>query len=199
MDVFVIDFPGQEEEGQVGKVNGEEESVAVLGGISLDTPSQNFARALILLASAVYGTNFAVVKLLDEQMPFEVSAALRFCLAAAVTSALVLKGEQKAVAVSKEVRDEQSSATWGGMEIGAWYCLGYLCQAVGLQTADASKVRMASVFATTRYYVHGILFVRTSPSRLTFSLVTSFCHTIERFLQCSGGHRGSTPRQSLER
>ena len=118
-------------------------------GVSLDDPSLSFARGLILLASAVYGTNFAMVKMLDEQVPFAVSAALRFCLAATAVTTLVLRGEQQqqmqqALVDDKvlvEQRQERWAATLAGCEIGAWYCLGYLCQSMGLQTADASKVR----------------------------------------------------------
>ena len=131
------------------------ESIRMAGrrGMNLDNPSVTFARVLILGASAVYGTNFAMVKLLDEQMPLAVSAALRFGLAATVVTTLVLQGEQRhdqqqqqhqsattSHAVTKELKKERQAATWAGMEIGGWYCLGYLCQAMGLQTADASKV-----------------------------------------------------------
>ena len=116
----------------------------------LDNPSKAVARVLILAASAVYGTNFAIVKLLDEQIPFAVSAALRFSLAAVVVSAIVLRGENNEnedfVGDRSVLKQERTAATFAGMEIGGWYCLGYLCQAVGLQTADASKVRRLLCF-----------------------------------------------------
>lgn len=113
------------------------------GAMNWDQPSLNFARVLVLTASAVYGTNFAIVKLLDEQIPFAISAAMRFTLAASVVTAMVLQGEynNKEKSVVAQSEKERGWATWAGMEIGGWYCLGYLCQAVGLQTADASKVR----------------------------------------------------------
>ena len=125
-------------------------------GVSLEHPSLVFARGLIVLASAVYGTNFAMVKMLDTHMPFEVSAALRFVLAATVVTTLVLRGEQQqqqqqpqpqdnSIVVEDDkalVGEQRWAATVAGMEIGAWYCLGYLCQSAGLQTADASKVRV---------------------------------------------------------
>jgi hypothetical protein len=93
--------------------------------------------------------------MLDEQMPLAVSAAMRFGLAAFVMTSLVLSGEHNnnnnnnkekqsmnhhsMDHLSKEYT-ERGPATMAGLEIGAWYCAGYLCQAMGLETADASKV-----------------------------------------------------------
>ncbi|CAB9517036.1 EamA-like transporter family [Seminavis robusta] len=116
-------------------------SESIVGnGMSLEKPSLNFARFLVLAASAVYGTNFAVVKVIDEQIPFAVSAVLRFGLAAAVVTAMVLQGEGKQnLKASVTEIEERLPATLAGMEIGGWYCMGYLAQAIGLQTADASK------------------------------------------------------------
>jgi hypothetical protein len=42
----------------------------------LDNPSQRTGRLLVLGASAIYGTNFATVKLLDDAMPLSVSVRL---------------------------------------------------------------------------------------------------------------------------
>ena len=106
-------------------------------GVSLQNPSLEFARFLVLVASAVYGTNFSVVKVLDERVPLAVSAALRFSLAAFIVGGIVLATEDTANDIDAQKRTE---AAFGGMEIGGWYCAGYLCQAIGLQTADASKV-----------------------------------------------------------
>lgn len=105
-------------------------------GVSLQNPSLEFARFLVLVASAVYGTNFSVVKVLDERVPLAVSAALRFSLAAFIVGGIVLATEDTANDIDAQKRTE---AAFGGMEIGGWYCAGYLCQAIGLQTADASK------------------------------------------------------------
>lgn len=135
-EIVCPDYLLIEETEELAQFDLSESSAA--GGIGLEHPSLNLARALALAASAVYGTNFAVVKMLDEQIPFAVSATLRFGLAAAVVSALVLNGERSG-APSAANAEERGPATWAGMEIGGWYCLGYLCQAVGLQTADASK------------------------------------------------------------
>jgi hypothetical protein len=47
-------------------------------------------RGIVVGAAAIYGTNFAAIKLLDPVVPVAVSAALRFCLAAATVTAAVV-------------------------------------------------------------------------------------------------------------
>ncbi|CAB9501634.1 EamA-like transporter family [Seminavis robusta] len=100
--------------------------------MSLQNPSLNFARILVLTASSVYGTNFAIVKMLDNEMPVSVSAMLRFCLAATVVTVLTATCNNKG-------GGGEPMAAVAGLEIGAWYCLGYLAQAQGLESTDASK------------------------------------------------------------
>jgi hypothetical protein len=106
-------------------------------------------RWIVIGAAAIYGTNFAAIKLLDPVIPVPVSAALRFCLAAAAVTAAVVWNEaataKSAAATTK--RNEQRNLSWDdweswwlGGEVGAWYCVGYLCQAWGLHYVDASKV-----------------------------------------------------------
>lgn len=108
----------------------------------LSEPSLWQGRAIVLSAAAIYGTNFATVKLLDQAMPMAASAALRFSLAAAVVTAAVLANEKDD---NEATTAERGPATWWGAEVGAWYCVGYLCQAAGLHTADASKVTCEGV------------------------------------------------------
>jgi drug/metabolite transporter (DMT)-like permease len=71
----------------------ETESTTTAETTPEDTPSKllnaNMGRLLILLAAALYGTNFGLVKMLDDQLHLAFSASLRFGLAAViVTSAL---------------------------------------------------------------------------------------------------------------
>ncbi|CAB9501638.1 EamA-like transporter family [Seminavis robusta] len=101
--------------------------------MSLQNPSLNFARILVLTASSVYGSNFAIVKMLDHEMPVSVSAMLRFGLAATVVTVLT------ATCNAKGGRRGEPMAAVAGLEIGVWYCLGYLAQALGLESTDASK------------------------------------------------------------
>lgn len=93
---------------------------------ALDHPTLQMGRFLVLLASCIYGTNFTVVKLLDDTMPLSVSACLRFGLAASVVSALVLSREPDDV--EPKLKKERNLAFWGGVEIGLWYCIGYIAQ-----------------------------------------------------------------------
>lgn len=89
------------------------------------------ARLLLVGAAALYGTNFSLVKILGDTMPVSVSSALRFGLAALATMPWLLKQEE----------DEEAArgATLAGLEVGLWNSVGYIAQAVGLATTDASK------------------------------------------------------------
>jgi len=107
-----------------------------------------FARILLLASSALYGTNFTVVKILDEHIPIGAAAMLRFTLAAAVTSPWIFS---KIDSVKEVVLDDGSNSLSGivpdnissvallGMEVGMWNTIGYIAQAQGLETIDASK------------------------------------------------------------
>jgi hypothetical protein len=107
--------------------------------VNLDAPTLQTGRILVLVASLIYGTNFATVKMLDDSLPLSISATLRFGLASAVVSAIVLSREDEHVEAI--VVKERNLAMSSGLEIGMWYCIGYICQAEGLQTVTAGKVR----------------------------------------------------------
>lgn len=114
--------------------------------ISLDSPTLSFGRTLVILASAIYGTNFATIKVLDSELPLSISAALRFTLAATVVSMIVIGQEERQQAINNiaivdpKIVKERTAAFYSGCEIGAWYCAGYLCQAEGLELVSAGKV-----------------------------------------------------------
>jgi len=92
---------------------------------------KNFSRVLVMIAAALYGTNFATVKILDDQIPIAAGASLRFTLAALAVSPFLF---------SKSKTDGSSlSVILAGLEIGAWNSAGYLSQAVGLASTSASK------------------------------------------------------------
>lgn len=128
-------------------------------------PSLMVGRCLALLASAVYGTNFAAVKILGDSLPVSLSASLRFGIGAIGMAAIVLitehnrdkmeAGEQyfqvyeatgeepEFIPVSKaELYKERTDAMWAGAEVGLWYAIGYIVQAIALVEVDASKVRL---------------------------------------------------------
>lgn len=143
-----------------------------LNGI-LDHPDLNMGRFLVLLASAIYGTNFAVVKLLDDTMPLSISATLRFGLAAAVVSTIVLSRESDDV--EPKVHKERNMAFWGGVEIGLWYCIGYIAQAEGLQTVAAGKSAFFNALAVVVVPILDVLFKSKILSKIEIASVLMAC------------------------
>lgn len=101
--------------------------------INFQNPSIPFARFLTLAAAAIYSTNPISVKVMNEHLPLEVSAVLRFSLAVVAIAPAVFGKQQ-------EKSQEQLEATLGGMEIGFWYSIGFVFQAIGLQTVGSGKV-----------------------------------------------------------
>lgn len=113
------------------------------------------ARLLLLLSAALYGTNFSVVKQLDEIIPVGVSSTLRFGLAAFAMLPLLVAplsdeflnnikntaGDNKATTTYAFMEPSRLSVGLAGMEIGLWNSIGYISQAIGLRTTAASTVR----------------------------------------------------------
>ena len=127
------------------------------------------ARLLLLGAAALYGTNFSLVKLLGEtDMSIGVSSTVRFGMAALATLPWLLmppKQQQEQqdafTSLSEGARSGASSssssnqvvasftndpataaalsASLAGFEVGLWNSIGYVAQAVGLETTAASK------------------------------------------------------------
>ena len=97
------------------------------------------ARLLLVVAAALYGTNFSLVKVLGDTMPVGVSAALRFGLASFLTLPWLLQPPNNNN--QGEDADAARGAMVAGFEVGMWNSIGYIAQAVGLATTDASKVR----------------------------------------------------------
>lgn len=105
------------------------------------------ARLLLLGASALYGTNFSCVKLLGAtHISVGLSSTLRFGLAALATSPWLLPSNKKIhdslgdlPAGNNRFQSDQWAATLAGLEVGLWNSIGYVAQAVGLETTLASK------------------------------------------------------------
>jgi drug/metabolite transporter (DMT)-like permease len=99
----------------------------------------NKARALILLAATLYGSNFPLVKMMGENTPLSVgmTSTLRFGLAAIATSPWLLNNINQ---IRKEWSTApEAAAMVAGFEVGLWNCVAYIAQAVGLETTLASK------------------------------------------------------------
>ncbi|CAM9218345.1 unnamed protein product [Choristocarpus tenellus] len=83
-------------------------------------------RAILLLVAAIWGTNFPVVKLIESHPEISNATATftRFAIAALALSPLTDWRETEVILA--------------GMEIGIFVAMGYLTQAIGLATTDAS-------------------------------------------------------------
>ena len=116
------------------------------------------ARLLLLLSAALYGTNFTVVKSLDELLSVGVSSTLRFGFAAiCMLPWLVAPIDDQLKTITKEKFDKckgeitkweeptRLAAGLAGMEIGVYNSIGYITQAVGLKTIPANKVRYFAI------------------------------------------------------
>ena len=80
-------------------------------------------RIYILIAAFLCGTNFPAVKLLQESLDPAALLSARFLLAS--------------VAMTPLLRGATKEAVFEGLETGAWLALGYITQAIALQTAQA--------------------------------------------------------------
>jgi len=87
------------------------------------------SRAILLIVSAFYGTNFGCVKILGDSLDGGVAAAIRFFIAFLVFSPQLLK-----------VIKTNPKLITGGFEIGLYTFLGYWAQSNALQTSSASTV-----------------------------------------------------------
>lgn len=76
-------------------------------------------------------------------------AALRFTIAAAAFSPFL----------SKAIKDKK--IVQAGAELGAWSALGYLTQAQGLLTSDASRASFISTFTVGKHGPPYVLLLRT--------------------------------------
>eukprot|EP00571_Detonula_confervacea_P004161 CAMPEP_0172312970 /NCGR_PEP_ID=MMETSP1058-20130122/18934_1 /TAXON_ID=83371 /ORGANISM="Detonula confervacea, Strain CCMP 353" /LENGTH=443 /DNA_ID=CAMNT_0013026539 /DNA_START=382 /DNA_END=1710 /DNA_ORIENTATION=+ len=119
------------------------------------------ARLLLLLSAALYGTNFTFVKALDDTMSVGMSSTLRFGFAAvAMLPCLFTPIDEEMKMLAKERNSDAGDGQQGnilsqltqfmeeptrlsviltGMEIGMYVSIGYIAQALGLQTTTASK------------------------------------------------------------
>jgi drug/metabolite transporter (DMT)-like permease len=131
-----------------GKIDGLHENPAA-SFFGESSPEVLKARALVLIAAALYGTNFTLVKILNEHLPVGASTSLRFVLASlALLPFFFMKGDEQAKEGLGQLDDAVSApfdlkstlpVVLAGMEVGFYNSIGYIAQAFGLQTTDASK------------------------------------------------------------
>jgi len=119
------------------------------------------ARILLIISAALYGTNFTVVKILNDYIPTEIGAVLRFSLAAGVTLPWLFKSSSEEKTANENLNYKKFSESgishhlpidnsiinlsfmdtpiFAGLEVGVWTAIGYLAQAEGLETIEAGK------------------------------------------------------------
>lgn len=112
------------------------------------------ARATLLFVSALYGTNFGCVKILDEALEPSFAATLRFSLAAIVfLPYLISLGSAK------------KKLVLGGIEVGLYAGVGYWAQASALLTTKASTAAFVCSLAVLVVPVLDMMSGKRSSSR----------------------------------
>ena len=118
------------------------------------------ARLLLLLSAALNGSNFTFVKIMNEDIPVQNGTILRFSLAALATSPWLFQTLNKSTVSSNHIDMKHNDADaddhvlfigdlipslstnvkilLAGFEVGCWTAFGYVAQAIGLETIQAS-------------------------------------------------------------
>jgi hypothetical protein len=120
----------------LGKTLMEDEAPLslVLGGGSAVEPvgeekgeqDNSFYKALLLVVAVIWGSNFGALKYLDTcGVDVSIITAIRFALASLSLVPFLLKAEKGVIPA--------------GLEVGLWVSLGYITQAIGLETTQANK------------------------------------------------------------
>ena len=89
---------------------------------------------LLQLCAALFGSNQAVVKGVEAAASPQLTAAVRFTLAAALFAPAALAG----------LRDPPTRRA--GLELGCWLAAGYACQAAGLAHSTAARGAFTGAF-----------------------------------------------------
>jgi drug/metabolite transporter (DMT)-like permease len=104
---------------------------------SVQVHQRTRARWLLVGSAAIYGSSFPLIKLLNEEIPVSVNMPLRFGLASFLTLPWLF------IHCNGNGNGNGASNSWKvtclGLEVGLWNGLGYVSQAVGLETTEASK------------------------------------------------------------
>lgn len=141
--------------------------------VTLQTKEQNVnvARLLILLAACLYGTNYTCIKVLSDNIPTEIGSSLRFLVASFATLPWLFQSSQQLQNDESQDSSTVSNIDLGvylaGAELGFYNSIGYIGQALGLQTTPASTcaflcsltvvvVPLFNILAGKKIYAHEI-------------------------------------------
>lgn len=140
------------------------------------------SRALLAACAASYGTNYALIKLLDGWAGSPATgAALRFSVAAAaLLPALLVLGHEEPRLLSWPLARS-------GVEVGCWFACGYAVQAVALETSGAGmQAFLLSLAVVVCPVLECFVLGRSQPPRalLAAALAMAGVGTLE----CTGAH-----------
>jgi drug/metabolite transporter (DMT)-like permease len=145
----------------------------------------------------LYGTNFSCVKLLlgggidSPGLPVGASSTVRFGLAALATSPWLLPAYSRQDGTKTRIDPDSVAAILAGLEVGAWNAIGYVSQAIGLETTEASKSAFLCSLAVVVVPVLDYLFKEKKlESKQTIGTVLALLGVA--ILELGGGGGGST-------
>ncbi len=132
-----------------GQLEGLEEDGAVVGE---EVADNGIYKAMLLVVALLWGSNFGALKYLDTcGVDVSLLTAMRFFLA---TGALLPFLWGKGMDVFK-----------AGLEVGLWVTLGYITQAIGLETTEASKSAfICSLTVVVVPLIQGLLGKKIAPT-----------------------------------
>jgi drug/metabolite transporter (DMT)-like permease len=106
---------------------------------------------MLASVAVIYGTNFAAIKYLDEaNVDVSIVTAIRFALASLALCPFLYKAPWPVVL--------------RGIEVGVWVSAGYIAQAIGLQTTQASKSAfICSLAVVVVPIVNAIIYKKKAP------------------------------------
>ena len=148
------------------QVSNESNNVSLLSRISSDPWT---ARIALLVVSALYGSNFGCVKILNQSMDPSLGAFLRFSLAGLIFFPYFL---------SYLFSSKDKSLLTSGFEVGTYCFLAYWSQANALgQGSSASNTAFICSLAVVVVPILDIIFTPTKPKD-TFSIIQSMVPAI---------------------
>jgi len=109
---------------------GDSKVISVADDPVQDSPEEMSlwtARVILIVTAALYGTNFGCVKILGQSLDPSVGALLRFTASGLTFAPWLIPNLQA-----------KRNVVLGGLEVGIYTFIGYLAQAIALQTTPAS-------------------------------------------------------------
>jgi len=151
------------------------------------------ARFLLIMSAALYGTNFTFIKIINENMPVLDGTILRFALATLGTLPFMFRqnvnDDSSAAELQKSSSDEDrdmfllgdllksesiyASTILAGFEVGCWNAMGYISQAIGLETTQASTSAFICAMAVVVVPILDFLSGKKILSRQVIAAITA--------------------------